>query len=683
MIFNEIELQNFRQYKGPTKIVFSDPSKNENNITLIIAANGVGKTTLLQAFRYCFYGQKSAFLILPNRDELVNNTLVNDMKETESTEMKVSVTFTHKAKKYLAIRKQKFIKRNGKLYQSGEEVFTLATLEDLRGWRELPIAEPQEKIQSILPDGLSQVFMFDGERMQRNFADKKFGEELKESILGILDIKKYDKLFDIIGNENKNTSVLGLLNKKIVAPTAKDQGALDSYNQFLAAQKKTEDDIEKIEDKLSKIEQELNETKAIQAQLEENKERVQKRDIADKQYEEAEKRLSNFADEYLGKVRTALTYRLLLEVRDEYEDYINQGHTHDHFYDFLHVNTIEDIIAKAVCVCGRPVNPNSDEEHRLNELKKVSLPIESAQNLNLISQKIKKSVEFQYLLTELKKIKESMVKEKSNMQESRDKSNSYTREIKRTEEKYGKVDYKRFEDLQKEKEQALIDLGNKRRDLELIVGGLEKGKSARNRIETSSAGNKKVSDVMNMIKDIKSELYQFKVAKDEHARDILGRNFDQIIKETLQGNFSTHIDDKYKIKITNKNTGVDETSILSTGQNIVVSLAFVNALIKTAKELSKTIDDEEKYGVIMDAALSNLDESRIHKVSRVNINSLDQLIFMSFKKQLRDEMYSGIKGNIGRAYYLTKNEKGYVEGNEIAVNQLDTFIHDYVEDEYE
>ena len=49
MIFKSIRLKNFRQYKKEITIEFAIPQGNSNNITMIIAANGVGKTTLLQA----------------------------------------------------------------------------------------------------------------------------------------------------------------------------------------------------------------------------------------------------------------------------------------------------------------------------------------------------------------------------------------------------------------------------------------------------------------------------------------------------------------------------------------------------------------------------------------------------------------------------------------------------------
>src|SRR5690606_13371431 len=103
----------------------------------------------------------------------------------------------------------------------------------------------------------------------------------------------------------------------------------------------------------------------------------------------------------------------------------------------------------------------------------------------------------------------------------------------------------------------------------------------------------------------------------------------------------------------------------------------------TAKELSATINKNEKYGVVMDAAMSNLDEMHIEKLCRYNINNLDQIIFLSFKRQLRDEMYISIKHNIGKAYFISKHPKGYIENEEMSLNRLDQFIHSIEGEEYD
>ena len=54
MLIKSLRMENFRQFKGTTKVDFScDPDRN---VTIILGDNTFGKTTLLQAFNWCLYG---------------------------------------------------------------------------------------------------------------------------------------------------------------------------------------------------------------------------------------------------------------------------------------------------------------------------------------------------------------------------------------------------------------------------------------------------------------------------------------------------------------------------------------------------------------------------------------------------------------------------------------------------
>ena len=99
--------------------------------------------------------------------------------------------------------------------------------------------------------------------------------------------------------------------------------------------------------------------------------------------------------------------------------------------------------------------------------------------------------------------------------------------------------------------------------------------------------------------------------------------------------YDVTIDHKYQLRILDLGNNKEVTNALNTGHNVVISLTFISALIQTAKELSATMNKDEKYGVLMDAALSNLDEVHIDRLCRNTLNNLDQLIFLSFKRQLK------------------------------------------------
>ena len=75
MLIKTLRMENFRQFRGTTKVDFScDPNKN---VTIILGDNTFGKTTLLQAFNWCFYG-KVNFDQRP--DFLLNYELSEEMR---------------------------------------------------------------------------------------------------------------------------------------------------------------------------------------------------------------------------------------------------------------------------------------------------------------------------------------------------------------------------------------------------------------------------------------------------------------------------------------------------------------------------------------------------------------------------------------------------------------------------
>ncbi|HHX69505.1 MAG TPA: AAA family ATPase [Gallicola sp.] len=675
MIFKSIRLKNFRQYKKDMTIDFSVPQNDSDNITLIVAANGVGKTTLLQAFRYCFYGASSNYLNLPKANELINNTLVDDLKDLDEEIMFVEVNFTHEGVDYLARRERSFVKSKGYLKENGREIFQLSRLTDKDGWKTLAESDAIQKIKSILPDGLSQVFMFDGERMERNISDSKFSEELKESILGILDIKKYDKLIDILGHYGKASSVIGMLNSRKKALTAEDKKTKKDYDTLQEQKNEIEKKIEGLEKTKVDTEQKISYSEEQQKKLQENVERVNKIKGLQEKYEQTEEELKNSALKYIKESKNALIYKLLLLNKSKYSDFINKSEKQDQFYSYLHINTLNDIIEKKICLCGRPVNAGSSELIRLNNLKQTSLPMESSQHLNMIDQKFKKAVEFDDELKKLENIKNEMKKLKRDKEDYKNEVVRLRHEISNIERKYGLSNQTNITELIARKEQLIKEIGAYDNQLDIIKNGINRFQKKIDLMDNNNEYNKKINHVISDMIRIKSRLEQIKTDKENDARKILARNFDNNLNQAIHGNYKAEIDSKYHIKIVDLNTNKDVTISLSTGQNIIISLSFIKSLIRTAKELSSTINKTEKYGVIMDAALSNLDEKHVDKICRYNLNNMDQLIFLSFKRQLRDEMYNGIKNNIGKAYILNKNEKGHIEKEEMTLNKLDQFIH--------
>ena len=56
MKIHKIELENYRQYRGEHTIELS--TDDAHNLSIILGANGAGKTNLLNAINWCLYGDE-------------------------------------------------------------------------------------------------------------------------------------------------------------------------------------------------------------------------------------------------------------------------------------------------------------------------------------------------------------------------------------------------------------------------------------------------------------------------------------------------------------------------------------------------------------------------------------------------------------------------------------------------
>ena len=672
MIFKSIRLKNFRQYKEDIKLDFSLPKDSKNTITLFIAANGVGKTTLLQAVRYCFYGV-SQYLNLPNSSELINNRLVDELKELEETSLLVQVEFLHDNVSYVATRERSFQKVKGKLKPIGEEGFVIQELTKKDGYKRIN-ADAMEVIRRVLPEGLSQVFMFDGERMEQNISDKDFSSDLKSSIIGILGIHKYTKLLNLIGTPGRSSTVLGSLNNRKSSDSAQARKTRDNYKQLLKNLDEDDAKIKELTEKIEDIEKKINLSKDKQLKLDELRVFSEKRDNLEREIKQLEDLQDEKSRQYIKDSQNAIIQKRLLSIHKEFVRFINKDSKEQNYYSLLHVKTIEDIIERGVCVCGRPLADHPDAFEHLEELKKTSLPIETAQYMNEIKQRFNQAAEFKENSERLEKQYSEILLIRKDIKNKEKNLNDVREEIKKIEKLIGQKFEEEIEILSSNKISLHEELGKVKSHYEIVQRNIEKYEKEIKLIDASDTKNKKIQKAMDDILSIQSQLKQDLDEKDALARSILSQHFDRSIAKVLTGDYQVAIDDKYNIKIRDLSSNKDVTTELSTGQNVVVSLSFIEALIATAKEMTNKKNDQ--YGVLMDAAMSNLDEKHIDKLCQNNLNQMDQLIFLSFKRQLRDEMFSGIQKQIGKAYHLIKDNSKGVVANEIPLNTLEEYIHE-------
>ncbi|MDA3915486.1 MAG: DNA sulfur modification protein DndD [Deltaproteobacteria bacterium] len=195
MLIKKISLENYGLYAGKVDFDLTPRSKNEQKKTIILMGgkNGSGKTTLLDALRLAFYGKS----ILGNR--VSKNDYKSFLQQQihqgnnsllPNTFAKVAVDFDHvslgKYNNYLVERSWTFdnntlreylkIYTNGKLKENVNDEF----------WRGF--------IEEIIPERLSQLFFFDGEKIKDIAEDEKGNKVLADSIKILLGLDTVDRL---------------------------------------------------------------------------------------------------------------------------------------------------------------------------------------------------------------------------------------------------------------------------------------------------------------------------------------------------------------------------------------------------------------------------------------------------------------------------------------------------------
>src|SRR5579862_4960591 len=137
MILRRISLKNFRQFFGEQSITVAPPGSR--NVTLIHAENGVGKTTLLNALLWTFFGDTTKRFEQKDR-------IVNFEAEAEGDNLaRVEIEFENDGSVYAAVRET--WETPAKYKKITFEVIPIQR----NGTRDPPIPNPERFVHSVIP----------------------------------------------------------------------------------------------------------------------------------------------------------------------------------------------------------------------------------------------------------------------------------------------------------------------------------------------------------------------------------------------------------------------------------------------------------------------------------------------------------------------------------------------------
>jgi len=194
MLLRSLTLDSFGQYRDRIEIDLAPRKryKKTRPVILIGGSNGAGKTTILQAIRLCLYGS----LALGDRvsQEQYQQYLRESVHRNTGDDNKsaaVGLTFEYGF--------------NGELHTYSVErrwectstavTTDLLVLRDDKPLDELERAHADEFLRDLIPPGVSDLFFFDGEKIQE-LAESNDDEVLAESIRSLLGLDLVHRLHD-------------------------------------------------------------------------------------------------------------------------------------------------------------------------------------------------------------------------------------------------------------------------------------------------------------------------------------------------------------------------------------------------------------------------------------------------------------------------------------------------------
>lgn len=654
MRLQSIELTNFRQFKDE-KIQFAI-DKNQN-VTLIMGDNGSGKTSLAQAFFWCFYGTNSF------QDKiLLNRFVANNMIPNQKEMVCVRVYLEHKQEEYCVVRQQEYTKQYNDSLKPQNSILAISK-KDKNGNRmwlgtgkteSLKNIELTNTINDIMPQDLSKYFFFDGEKIEtlsKEISSGRKSNNFVEAVNSLTGLKATRNALNHL-NQKLKGSVIGKLEDEYIGGSDRRIAELTEEIKRLKSEWQSADDdinsadesiksndlyIEELENKIKTYAEaeNLQRTKTIrQNELKEHKWR--KYQSLSRIYDNLNR--DNLFDRFICEwpVKEAL---VILSNSDVSGKDIPK----------LHGDTIKYLLKQKQCICGTILEENSKEwkvlENLINYLPPESISTSIGNFIKRMKDKYQEKV---YLLNDARSDFASILTLDEQISQCLEEIDEIDKKL---NGKDVSREVNRLNKLISTTKINTVQLRNNKSALEKRIGGfsvsIQSKETERDTLAKKSSQNASIALAKKYAEALYDKFNVEYTAKEIKTKANLQAYINENFKKFFNGSITLQIDDNYAVKVSvNDKFNSLETS---TAQGIAVIFAFLAAIIRIAKENSAN----ETYPVVMDAPLSTLDNQRIKIVCDTLPQIADQVII--FIKDTDGKVAEQYFGNaIGRRLTFDK-----------------------------
>jgi len=654
MILERLVLENFRQFKGRQEIIFF--FFFDRNVTIIHAENGFGKTTLLKALLWALYGKEGLRDDFEKPDSILHEGLAYSNQNQDTLAATVQLTFKHDNDRYILTRKLSLLQQK---LDAGKTDFSLEVMRDGQTFN---LDRPQQRIQAIVPDGISGFLFFNGERINY-LAEERNSDKVTAAIQQMLGLELLRTTIDDLKHQN----VRGKLRSEQKESTSDEKRELI---ERLTEEEKKKNDLEETKAQvmanLKSIEAELN---SIDAKL-----------VANRHAHELQNRrihLTNEKEDLIVK-RDDISKRLSkLIAEDGYtvftSDLIDRGRE---IIDRLRsegkiparvLNTfLQDLLDSGSCICKRHLDSGSVERAAVEDLLTIAGDAEFNNAVGALDHAIgliegvanqTHSQLRQLNLERLEYIRDIRNREEQIEEIHQQLGGKNDEEVQQLEE--------RRKALQLDRESQKSEFDRTGLMIEIAESSIVELEAQIRQVADKEEAAARAQRRVNAVEDCTVLIESILNAEIEDLRPLLNEEIATHFRKIIDRDYWAELTENYTLRIRKRvmgpDNGTEGTEIdaaLSTGQRTVTSLVFIASLVALAKRRSEIPTilkglDGSIYPVAIDSPFGSLSIFR-EGVAKYIPELAPQVLLLVSPEQYNGQVEHALNtsGRVGKRYFL-------------------------------
>ncbi|MEO0986193.1 MAG: AAA family ATPase [Cyanobacteria bacterium J06639_14] len=638
-----LKLFNFRQFWGEVSLDLAH--QGERCTTVIHGNNGAGKTTLLNAFTWVLYNDFSA-AFAPG--PLVNNRALAEARLGTRVECWAEVLFEHTEREY-RVRRSRFVdklsreavveetagdwllKLNGKLIRESDEI--------------------EDAIGSVLPSSLHRYFFFDGERIER-IVKSENRADMATAIKTLLSVEMLERGINHLDYARK------MLEREL-----RDIG--DTETKRLVSEKtRLEDQKAQKQKRGEALLQDLHDQDELKqkytAQLRDLasvKEIQERRDALQRQMEDLEQQL-NRSEDRLRRTISSRGYMVFLgDAITEFKELAADLRRKGELPAGIKRQFVQDLLDRESCICGAGLSQGTENRQEVEAwLDKGGLQdVEEAV--------IKMGGEVESLERQIPEFWAEIDQEQASIENLRQKIGRLQDQISDIRDRLkedGDINVQGIERRLEETEQQITArhredavLKEEIKQLAADITDIDK------KIKAHKTKDKEQARVKRQIAAAQDAIVRLEEVKHRVDLAFRAKLQEKLREEFRKISFTPYLPkltENYELMLVDPTLEGEAIVAASTGQNQILSLAFIGSVIDRVRYWSQKHTaiglDGGGFPIVMDSPFGSLDSVNRSNIAAAIATLADQLLVMVSKTQWLNEVATEMESSVGAEYVL-------------------------------